>query len=226
MLYGTYDLKWMYFNGALWFIPCLFTMELLFWVVTKIKQQVKLIFVLLIFFVLGIYLKDNTPWLPFGLCASFIGIIFMGLGHISKSFFQKEVDLSKKQCFVLLLILLSLFASQVILLPYTGADLAALYIKNVWTYIPISCIGIILCLLLSNLLKLRVVEWIGLKSLFIFALQEPIYRVVIFVGTKCVGVDVETFRNSVVCCLGATVVTILIITILIFIYNMKRFLVK
>lgn len=38
MLYGTYDLRYMYFNGALWFLPCLVSIEILYWLISRVKK--------------------------------------------------------------------------------------------------------------------------------------------------------------------------------------------
>ena len=42
LFYGTYNLKYMMFNGALWFIPCLFSIELLYYFIAKIKNNTKI----------------------------------------------------------------------------------------------------------------------------------------------------------------------------------------
>lgn len=39
LVYGTYDMRFMMFNGALWFIPCLFSMEISFWLLAKSKRK-------------------------------------------------------------------------------------------------------------------------------------------------------------------------------------------
>ena len=84
LVYGTYDMRYMMFNGALWFIPCLFSMEMLYWFVSKCSKRIYLIGVLICFYIIGLVLKDNTPWLPWGLCAAFIGIVFYGIGDMCK----------------------------------------------------------------------------------------------------------------------------------------------
>lgn len=84
LVYGTYDMRYMMFNGALWFIPCLFSMEMLYWFVSKCSKRIYLIGVLICFYIIGLVLKDNAPWLPWGLCAAFIGIVFYGIGDMCK----------------------------------------------------------------------------------------------------------------------------------------------
>lgn len=80
LVYGTYDMRYMMFNGALWFIPCLFSMEMLYWFVSKCSKRKYLIGVLICFYIIGLVLKDNAPWLPWGLCAAFIGIVSLVSG--------------------------------------------------------------------------------------------------------------------------------------------------
>lgn len=84
LVYGTYDLEFMMFNGALWFIPCLFSMELLFWLLCKCKRKWCMLFLSLISYVIGLYMSAVTRWLPWGICAALIGIVYYCLGYLSK----------------------------------------------------------------------------------------------------------------------------------------------
>ena len=213
LVYGTYDMRYMMFNGALWFIPCLFSMEMLYWFVSKCSKRIYLIGVLICFYIIGLVLKDNTPWLPWGLCAAFIGIGDMcKLIVLSNNI--KFGGALKYLIFILILII------QVVALPWTGADLASLKVGNVWLYIPISMLGVTLyCGIASTLSHNKVIEYLGVNSLVIFAFQEPVYRAVIFVASKIIGWPVQEVRCDLLLCLFISVCSILVIVPMIVCWN-------
>ena len=218
LVYGTYDMRYMMFNGALWFIPCLFSMEMLYWFVSKNSKRIYLIGVLICFYIIGLVLKDYVPWLPWGLCAAFIGIVFYGMGDMCKLIVLsnniKFGGALKYLIFILILII------QVVALPWTGADLASLKVGNVWLYIPISMLGVTLyCGIASTLSHNKVIEYLGVNSLVIFAFQEPVYRAVIFVASKIIGWPVQEVRCDLLLCLFISVCSILVIVPMIVCWN-------
>lgn len=83
LVYGTYDMRYMMFNGALWFLPCLFSMEILYWFVSKVPSPY-VIGALAGCYIFGLVAKDVAPWLPWGICAAFLGVVFYGSGDLCK----------------------------------------------------------------------------------------------------------------------------------------------
>ena len=75
--YGTYSV-YMNFNGALWFLPCLFTTDIFFSVVRKYtnnREWLIVISYLILFFCVGTYLlKEDCMYLPFGFNTAFFSI--------------------------------------------------------------------------------------------------------------------------------------------------------
>ena len=217
MFYGSYYNNFMYFNGALWFLPCLFSMEILGYLLKFInKQSFKIIFPILIYCIGIILIQNKIIWLPWGLNAAFCGLVYYCCGFYFKDAFKA---LKTKTIFIISLIIICIVL-QVGLFPFPHADLASCKIENYYLYIPISMIGIILYLCLSYLIKKnRILEYLGINSLVIFVFQEPVYRVVIFVFSKLLKTEVEILRNSIVWCITMAIVSVLIITPLIYIYN-------
>ena len=168
--------------------------------------------------IIGLVLKDNAPWLPWGLCAAFIGIVFYGIGDMCKLIVLsnniKFWGALKYLIFTLILII------QVVALPWTGADLASLKVGNVWLYIPISMLGVTLyCGIASTISHNKVIEYLGVNSLVIFAFQEPVYRAVIFVASKIIGWPVQEVRCDLLLCLFISVCSILVIVPMIVCWN-------
>lgn len=219
LVYGTYDLRYMMFNGALWFIPCLFSMEMLYWFVSKCRKPVCQMGLLIGCYVVGLCLKSYTPWLPWGICAAFIGGVYYGIGDLCKPLLDSPKMISGGELLKYTAIIV-LFALQIVALPWTGADLASLKVGNVWLYIPISLIGICLYWLIASVVKKStVIEYLGVNSLVIFAFQEPVYRAVIFVASKFVGWPVEDVRTNLWLCIAIAVGSIIAIVPCIYCWN-------
>lgn len=219
LVYGTYDMRFMMFNGALGFIPCLFSMEISFWLLAKSKRKGCILFFSLISYVTGLYMSTVAGWLPWGICAALIGMVFYSLGFLNKGLlvYYRSSTRSRLSNFVLFLCLLG---GQILLLPWTGADLAMLKVGNVWLYIPIALLGISAYWCFSIVLaKNLVLEFLGRNSLVIFAFQEPVYRIIIFVSAKVLSVDVEQIRCNIVLCLLIAIISIAVIMPLIYGWN-------
>lgn len=221
LVYGTYDMRYMMFNGALWFIPCLFSMEMLYWFVSKCSKRIYLIGVLICFYIIGLVLKDNAPWLPWGLCAAFIGIVFYGIGDMCKPIvLTNKIRFGGGKLPLKYLIFTLILAIQLAALPWTGADLASLKVGNVWLYIPISMLGVTLYWgIASTISHNKIIEYLGVNSLVIFAFQEPVYRAVIFIVSKIIGWFVQEVRCDLMLCLFISVCSILVVVPMIVCWN-------
>lgn len=214
LIYGTYNMKYMMFNGALWFIPCLFSIEILYWFIVKLNNKVAIFIVLILMYIIGISCRNYISELPFGMCAALIGVVFYGIGDLFKNI-QKNNILKHRYYFLLFLIML-----QILLFPFTGADLATLRIENVYLYIPIAITGIGLYWIVSCLIKKNfILQFLGINSLVIFALQEPVYRAVIFIFSKISHIAVEGIRHNLFFCLIITFLSIVAIFPAIYIWN-------
>lgn len=219
MIYGTYSMRYMMFNGALWFIPCLFSMGIIYYFFSylmKANGVAAKLGGLLIIYMIGISLLHYMPALPQGICAACLGIGFYGVGNI----FRKpliEIDLSYKSLFPMVICGILL---QILLYPYSGADLASLKIPNIYMYMPVGFVGIAVYFCIADVLReSKILRYMGMNSLVIFTLQEPCYRMVLFLFSKMADIPVESIRLNVVYCLFATFVTILFICPAIFLWN-------
>lgn len=212
--YGTYEGNHLYFNGALWFLPCLFATEMLFYPIGRIKNKIGIIAFLLLFYIVGTVLKINhIDYLPFGLHTAFFATIFYGFGYLSKQIpkYINETKFSYQYlliitCFCIQLLCNKDYSSKINVFPFP--------------YFLIASIGIFLYLTLSIRIKQnKLIEFIGKNSLVIFAFQEPVYRAVIFVFSRILNLEVEILRGNIFYAIVITFVSILIIVPAILIYN-------
>jgi len=80
--------KWFFNYGAMWFIPVLFIVELLFFPISKIKNKFIFILIILISAFIGWKLYDLSIYFPMSLTAIFAALFFYGLGFLSKNFYM------------------------------------------------------------------------------------------------------------------------------------------
>lgn len=85
MLYGTGSGTWLIHNGALWFLPCLFVIRVIFFATIKVVPRSSLLMALAFFTILGFVSVRLVPFpLPWGLDIALIAIGFFGVGFLLK----------------------------------------------------------------------------------------------------------------------------------------------
>lgn len=223
LFYGTRYDHFLDFNGPLWFIPCLFTMSVFYFFIDRIRFGWIKWAITAGLFVFGVFSKDLCPWLPFGICAASIGLVFYasgnglrGKGVLIQS--TKNTVCKHKLFFMFLIILL--FTVQVLLTPYSKANLARLETGNPFVYLGMAFLGILIFWLISVCIgESSVLEWLGLNSLVIFTLHGPVYRALIYALSFITKTEVAAIRENVLICVLITIITIILIIPLIKIWN-------
>lgn len=115
---------------------------------------------------------------------------------------------------------ISLMVVQYLVLPFTGADLGGQKFSYPQLYIPISVLGIGAWLMIAKgIRKNTLLEWMGRNTLVLFAFQEPVYRMVIFIMSKVVNQPTDFIRTDLLCALLCTVLSIIVIAPLVWGYG-------
>lgn len=215
LIYGTYEGFHLNFNGALWFLPCLFSVELMFYYVSKIQNKLGVFSFILLFFIMGSVVNYfSLNFLPLGIHTAFFGIVFFGIGFISKSL---EKELSTLSLAYKIFLMLGCLFFQILAIKDGYSNIIE---KTTIAYIPIALLGIVFYFILSSLInKNKSLEYIGKNSLIILAFQEQTYRAVIFVFSRIVKMDVEVIRLNIFMSLVITAISIFVIIPLIILYN-------
>ena len=215
LFYGNYQGNHLYFNGALWFLPCLFVVELLFYPIGKMHNKVGVVGALLLSFSVGwLLLENGIDYLPFGLHTAMFAIVFYGVGFLSKPGLEYVNSSSKAS---LWLAVAGCLAVQLLCIGNYSSTLQ----KCNLPYVLLALVGVFLYLSLSIMLgKSRLLEYLGRNSLVIFAFQELTYRAVIFVIGKLTGWAVEQLRTSLLMSVVAVCCAIALITPCVYIYNL------
>jgi len=220
LLYGTYEGNHLYFNGALWFLPCLFCTDLLFYTTNKLSHNsiVYQIGFLCLGYALGSFCQQNGyTFFPFGLHTALVALTFYGIGFFSKSIIRKappKISLDHRLGICFLLCSLVYVQYQCIGI-YHGSISKA----NI-PFIMLAIIGIVVTLNISYLIqKNSIIEFLGKNSLIFFVFQEQAYRAILFCMSFILHIPIETLRTNLIGNFTATVITFICIIPLCFLWN-------
>ena len=215
LFYGTLEGNHLYFNGPLWFLPCLFATELIFYFISKIKDKIGILSVLIISFTIGTLVQlYNLNVFPFGLHTAFFGLVFYGIGFISK---EHETSFTNLALVFKLLLLVGCMYVQIMAVQngYRGdIETSPIY------FIPIALCGMLFWAVLSKLVnKNRTLEYMGVNSLIIMSVHEPIYRLLIGGLSKLSGMEVNMVRANLTYSVLISITCIIAIIPIIYVYN-------
>lgn len=203
---------WLRFGGAIWFLPCYFAVVVGYEALMRVSKNDKVIqFCLLIAASLcGYYYNITKPHvnLPFGLnqALSCLPWFWMGTFIARAGFFEYLKELKSKG--VLILLCLTFLGLSVLSGPpidlYSctfGASYVGLYAQ--------SLSGILFCITLGFLLKdNRIAQFIGVASLCIMCIHQPVGRVLFKILAVLTRVPHEQLVNGYwapVICIGILV---------------------
>ncbi len=181
ILYGNGNAGYLYFNVALWFLPCLFLARIGFAAITRISTQMRFIIPVLIgLSIIGYVLSTYYSFLklPFGMETAFTAIVFFGLGFLFK---KKEKLFAMMQRYGIAVFLIGLgLLIYLAVLNYQqyGAqiDLRVNRLNDYFLFYSAAIIGIISWISFSMVLKKNVVlEYIGQRTMILFVWHYLLY---------------------------------------------------
>lgn len=218
LFYGTYDIRYNDFNGALWFMPCLFTMNIYYWFVNKIKNNVARIATVCAIYLTCFYFNLYLELLPFGMFTAAISLIFFEVGHLYRPYLDKNFPVYS---YIVLIVIAS--AVQILL---HGKALSAWRVDetsdNPMYSLILPFAGILLYTALSSLIKKnRVLEWFGKNSLVIFAFHAAVLRVVLAIMAYILKEPVLDVRMNILNSIVATIATLIILYPVCILWNKK-----
>lgn len=203
LVYGTYEGGHLFFNGVLWFLPCLFATEALFFPISRLERPIGVFGGVLLSFTVGqLLLALHVFWLPFGLHTAFNAVLFYGMGFLLKGFLSQMKDLPNIQKF---LFLLACLGFQVLFL--------GRYVSNVKVctlpYAAIAFAGILFYMMLSVCIQRNaVLEFLGRNTLVLLCIHAPLCRASLYGASIIWGVPVELIRCSFLSSLAMTLLAI------------------
>jgi acyltransferase len=220
LIYGTDYKDYMKPNGAVWFLMALFVAKnFLYFTVRYVKSKAVFFAVLVASVLIGYYLATIHFYkLPFSINSAFMGFFFVGLGYLAKPYY--EYLFNGKPLYKIITIIVCLLASFLAINYNIMPDMDYCVYGNVLLFLVGGIGGTILCLFISKRLKKTyVLEYLGRESLIIMGLSEPVKRAVIGVFATLTHHPVEVVRVSVGMSFICTVVSLLIMVPVIFIFT-------
>lgn len=197
---GAFDIlsQRLLFNGPIWFLLCLFEVELMFYLLFRFfTNKVIKILICIGLFIVGCILGNKQMFIPLKIDASFVAMPFFYLGIL----------LGREKWFVgnmkwgVALVLAVLSFVPYLIFPCKIDMNAGLYMGNTFL-LWLGCLGLVMCIIfISKAFCYNVIiNWLGVNSLVIMCTHHLVYRPV-KLGLSMVG--------------GADPVRILILTLMI-----------
>ena len=199
------------FNVALWFLPCLFVMEILFdFIRRRFNDKKYIMSFLVICSIVGFIFSQYIPIrLPFSIDTMFVAIPFYGIGFLIAPFFNSINYFinDNKTIISIVFILLSLG----VLFFYKGNNFNNNNYSNYILLYIVSFIGIILIIIFSNIInKNRILLYLGSNTLILMCIHEPLKRIVLIIVSKITNINTDVLRSNIFLIILLSVLLILI----------------
>lgn len=226
---GTYLVH----NSALWFIPCLLAVEIMYFHIMKLGLKIAMI-VCWGFAILGMVLAhcfgktylDNMPW---NLDAAFLALPFYSVGNTMKKYLNwvnnENIHISLRMYIVAVLIFVTVFLSNY----YGECSMGSssyqcnelIFISRAFIGI-FALIGLVILLsqneLISNTYFLNSLRWYGRHSLELMCIHIPIKGIVIILITKLLNPQMDvsvSFIYSFIAFIATMGISVLVINYII-----------
>jgi acyltransferase len=218
IFYGSGNNRYLIFDIALWFLPCLFLVKQIFWAISKLTD--KFIYISLFIFSIAGFLLSNFASnikLPFGFETAITAIIFFGLGYLWNRKPDIKFKLPSKH-----LLLLILFSILTIIFAYFNfqiyglqVDLRLNRLNNYFLFYLAALSGILATIFLSKIInKNKILEYLGKNSLVLFASHLVVfYYISKFLMLFISGETIRELRNIYLAPVYTAISIILILSI-------------
>lgn len=208
------------FNAVMWFLPCLFITEIIFYFINKKDNSKRIAMILILSSVIGYLLSCYSHIrLPWCIDIMFTSVVFYGIGYYmsnNKSLFNN----SDSNRFKYSLAIMGSFLLVVFISYFNGrVDMNNNVFNNYFMFYIGALMGINFILLLSNKVKYNWITYLGRNSLIIMLVHEPLKRIILKLIEMITKINMDTLRGNIFLIIICSCLIILLITPLIFIIN-------
>ena len=198
------------FNVVLWFLPCLFIAQLIVYLIIKKKysNNTEIIFISILSISGYLLSKYSNIMLPWVLESALISTIFIYCGYKNelKKKNNDNIEFFNNNRLFLLCLSLSLLINHF----FGSSNILARKYSSYFNFILAAFCGIYIVMYIANKFKNKYVQSVGMSSLIIMLVHEPIKRVIIKVMELLLNIEGEILRKSIVFSLLITLIIILV----------------
>lgn len=207
-------------NPAIWFLPCLFIVTIIFYLIGRKQKLVNILVGLLVSLAIGYvttpYLSTALPW---SIDVVPTAIVFYGIGFLIKrapviNIKSNYIRLLLVCCCIPVGFVISKLNGEVRMVDNSYGDYFYFYIG--------AFLGIISVVMIAMILKNNnMLVYLGRNSIIVFSLHFPVKRVVVACTARILDISLEQIKNSFFLSLGDTMITITILLPLIYLIHNK-----
>lgn len=159
-----------------------------------------------------LYLAIGKPCLPYWIPQAIIALPFFYAGNIVFTHFlsdERSPSLNGRILYVVIALMIVAISAIII---HEGSDMRLMKFKPNYIYFFLLALTLSTATLIlsKGINKCKVIEWLGINSLTIMLIHEPIKRILIFVYAHIFGINTDIVRASI---LHVTTLTILLILV-------------
>lgn len=151
----------------LWFLTCLFIVEIIFYFLAKLKP-LSLMFTILVASIIGFLYTLVSPFhLPWSIDIALMSILFYGAGFLSQN-----INLNLKKLWLIILAVLCLLLGFLGSIFNSQVDMLIGQYGNYFIFIIVAFLGISLICFLAKIIDNKSLQFLGQNSLYIFAFHQ------------------------------------------------------
>ena len=198
---------------ALWFLPCLFAIEVIFILMIKYLKSIKIIAPIIIVLSILPFIKISDNLYYIEIMRVFVGLAFLSIGYYAFKYINKIDNI---------IIPIGLLIINITLGNYNGfVDIYSLALNNYFIYYISAFCGIVGILIICKKIKqCKPIEFLGANSLIIFATHLQVMMFTSKLVEKLTKHPSLYLRNSILW--GIIVVSIIIIVEIPIVYITKK----
>lgn len=218
LIWASDSWRWIFPGGLLWFVPALFSLEIIYYaVITTFKNKWLSLAVLVILFVMGLSLaRFDLFILPWGINNALISIPFFAVGHLCKKFIINpnwggHFPSGKTVLIIgVILLVISFVGSEI-----TGAgrevNISRLKTGPLYYYLTFPFVGTAAWLYVSKaIIKNSIMQWFGRNTLPLLAFHGPVGRAAIVLVGFLTHAEKSSVEHVWYLALATTILTILL----------------
>ena len=196
------------FNAVMWFLPCLFVVEVLFYYIRKnVRSDALVILITLVLMAAGYMLRGNLQVrLPWMFDAALISIFFYALGAMfARSQFMVQ-ERSKSTLMAVSLVSLALCVGLATFFT-TITNLAEYIFPNPLLLLLSSFTGTIAVIAMAMSFPAPWTQKLGRMALLIMCIHEPVKRILLKIAETISGIPITDLRTWIPTSIAIAVVT-------------------